>query len=91
MNDWPSTALGIGLVGVCPECTLANVRVDATFVTRTEGPAIGALWAADHGFEVINGNRSVRAVQQDLRARLEKALGAQLIAQTATPNGLVAS
>ncbi len=45
---------GIGLVGVCPECTLANVRVDATFVTRTEGPAIGALWAADHGFEVIN-------------------------------------
>ena len=38
---------GIGIVGVCPECTLANVRVDATFVTRTEGPAIGALWAAD--------------------------------------------
>ena len=30
------------------------MRVDATFVTRTEGPAIGALWAADHGHEVIN-------------------------------------
>ena len=45
---------GTGIVGVCPECTLANVRVDATFVTRTEGPAIGALWAADQGHEVIN-------------------------------------
>lgn len=45
---------GVGIVGVCPECSLANVRVDATFVTRTEGPGIGALWAADQGHEVIN-------------------------------------
>jgi dTMP kinase len=32
-----------------------------------------------YGFEVVNGNRSVRAVQQDLRARLEKALGKQIV------------
>ncbi len=45
---------GVGIAGVCPECSLANVRVDHTFVPRTEGPGIGALWAADQGHEVIN-------------------------------------
>jgi dTMP kinase len=42
-----------------------------------------------YGFEVINGNRSIRAVQHDLRARLERALGQQLTADAAapTPNG----
>jgi dTMP kinase len=32
-----------------------------------------------YGFEVVNGNRSVRAVQHDLRGRLEKALGGQFV------------
>src|SRR5262245_11723645 len=41
-----------------------------------------------YSFEVINGNRSVRAVQHDLRARLERAIGRQLIAEYAlAPNG----
>jgi dTMP kinase len=31
-----------------------------------------------YGFEVVNGNRSVRAVATDLRARIEKALGRRL-------------
>ena len=31
-----------------------------------------------HGFEVVNGNRSVRAINADLRARLERALGERL-------------
>ena len=39
-----------------------------------------------YGFEVVNGNRSVRTVQHDLRARLEKALGKQLV-PTPSPNG----
>jgi dTMP kinase len=41
-----------------------------------------------YGFEVVNGNRSVRAVQHDLRARLEKALGQQIVA-AGSPNGLI--
>lgn len=45
---------GDGIAGICPECSLANVRVDGHFVHRTEGAAIGAIWAADHGHEVIN-------------------------------------
>lgn len=32
-----------------------------------------------YGFETINGNRSVRAVQADLRARLERMLGGRLL------------
>jgi dTMP kinase len=40
-----------------------------------------------YGFEVINGNRSVRAVQHDLRARLEKALGHEIV-PAASSNGL---
>ena len=40
-------------------------------------------------FEVVNGNRSVRAVQHDLRARLEKALGEPTIAPL-SPNGVPA-
>lgn len=40
-----------------------------------------------YGFEVLNGNRTVRTVQQDLRARLEKTLGKQLVASP-SPNGL---
>jgi dTMP kinase len=41
-----------------------------------------------YGFEVINGNRSIRAVQHDLRSRLERALGQQLVTGGAlAPNG----
>jgi dTMP kinase len=38
-----------------------------------------------YGFEVINGNRSIRAVAADLRARLETVLGKQLSAVPVEP------
>ncbi len=42
-----------------------------------------------YGFEVVNGNRSVRAVAADLRARLERILGSRLGPEPVGRDGVV--
>lgn len=46
---------GQGIAGICPNCRIANARIEDTFVVvRSETTANAAIWAADHGFELIN-------------------------------------
>jgi len=46
---------GVGIAGMCPACRITNARIEDTYVVvRAETTANAAVWAADHGFEVIN-------------------------------------
>lgn len=46
---------GVGISGTCPNCRLANARIEDTYVVvRAETTANACVWAADHHFEVIN-------------------------------------
>lgn len=75
-----------GIAGICPECRLANVRVDDTFVTRSEGTGIGAIWAADHGHEVINMALGATSASTFTRAAFDYAWQHNVLAVSATAN-----
>jgi subtilisin family serine protease len=77
---------GEGIAGICPRCTLANVRTDGSFVTRTEGPGIGALWTADHGHEVINMALGATSASTMTRAAFEYATRKNVLALNASAN-----
>jgi subtilisin family serine protease len=77
---------GVGIAGICPKCTLANVRVDSSFVVRTEGPAIGAIWAADNGHEVINMALGATSASTMTRAAFDYATRKNVLALNASAN-----
>lgn len=46
---------GVGIAGLCANCRITNARIEDTYVVvRAETTANAAIWAADHGFEIIN-------------------------------------
>jgi subtilisin family serine protease len=77
---------GAGIAGICPKCTLANVRVDGTFVPRTEGVGIGAVWAADSGHEVINMALGATSASTMTRAAFDYATRKNVLALNASAN-----
>jgi hypothetical protein len=77
---------GVGIAGICPDCRLANIRVDGSFVTRTESPAIGAIWAADHGHEVIVMALGATGASSMSRAAFDYATRNNVLALNATAN-----
>ena len=45
----------VGIAGMCTNCRITNARIEDTYVVvRAETTANAAVWAADHGFEIIN-------------------------------------
>jgi len=77
---------GLGLAGICPRCTLANVRVEGSFVPRTETVGIGAIWAADSGHEVINMALGATSASTMTRAAFDYATRHNVLALNATAN-----
>jgi subtilisin family serine protease len=77
---------GAGIAGICPKCTLANVRVDGSFVPRTEAVGIGAVWAADNGHEVINMALGATSASTMTRAAFDYATRKNVLALNASAN-----
>lgn len=79
-----AAANGIGVVGVCPGCTLLVVKVvkdGSSSVTKFDS-AKGIVWAADHGADVVNlsfGSETPDPVQQDA-VRYAQDAGALVVA-----------
>ncbi|HYC00153.1 MAG TPA: S8 family serine peptidase [Candidatus Limnocylindrales bacterium] len=77
---------GIGIAGICPDCPLTNVRVDDTFVHKTEGAAKGAVWAADHGHSVITMALGATGASSATRAAFDYATRKNVLAVSASAN-----
>jgi len=81
-----ATDNGVGIAGICPRCPVANVRVDDTFVHKTEGAAKGAIWAADHGHSVIVMALGATGAASMTRAAFDYATRRNVLALNASAN-----
>lgn len=82
----PQTNNAKGLAGLCPNCQLANVRVDDTFVTRSESTGVGVIWAADQGHELVNMALGATSASTFTRAAFDYAYKHNVLALNATAN-----
>ncbi len=77
---------GAGIAGICPNCRIANIRMDDTYVCRTEGTARGVIWAADNGHELVNMALGHTTSSSMSRAAFDYAYSKNTLAMSAIAN-----
>lgn len=77
---------GQGIAGICPNCRIANIRMDDTYVCRTEGTALGVIWAADNGHELVTMALGHTSSSSMSRAAFDYAYRKNTLAMSAIAN-----
>jgi len=67
---------GVGGAGVCPNCTILPVQVgNGDGTVQWSSAAMGIIWAADNGADVINMSFGGHSLSQALEVAVEYAIG----------------